>query len=152
MLRVDSPTDRTLVHPASNCFDLCWRNSKTALHRRCFQNCKNFACRETPRQNFQDAKICVDDSATGAYFPVSNRVRNFVLRIFRHAEYRIDKRRVHGNVWHHYDDVFRLQRRMMLKEIEQMIVQNLELAYDAMAGMNWQGAIAGRDGSLDFGR
>ena len=151
MLRVDPPPDRAVVHPAANRFRLCGCDLKTALHRRCLQNRKDFAGGETSRQNFKDPKIGIDDSATGARFAIGNRVRNFVLRIFRHAKYRIDKGRINGNVRRHHDDVFRLQCRIALKQIEQVIVQNLQLPYHAVTGMNLQGPIGRRDGSLHFG-
>ena len=56
MLRVDPPPDRAVVHPAANRFRLCGCDLKTALHRRCLQNRKDFAGGETPRQNFKDCE------------------------------------------------------------------------------------------------
>src|SRR5689334_19107846 len=83
MLRINTPADCTVVDPDSNCLYLCRRDLKTALHRRRFENPENFAGGETSWENLQNAKECVDDSAPGAHFAVSDRVRNFLFRIFR---------------------------------------------------------------------
>src|SRR5438270_13460145 len=106
MLRVDPPADRTIVHPAPNRFHLCGCDLKTTLHRRCLEDRKDFAGCETPRQNFEDEKKCVDDSATGARFTIGYRVRNVVLRIFMHAEYCSDERSINTYVLNHNVEVF----------------------------------------------
>jgi hypothetical protein len=142
MSRVEAPAGAGLLDPVAQPIDRFGVEIEAAHQRRQRDEIEHFVAGQARALESEDAQRKIGDRRGNERALVGDRVGNEARRALRAAEHGGDRRRVEIDVGRHDRDVARFERRIVLEQRTQLIVQHLDFARPRVARVDLQCAVA----------